>query len=77
MKTLIASLDRVGRIMFLYYWHMDKFKERYGSQDMKSLEDSLTTIFDSLGDLILFLKEKTADVDSLLTSGNLELDGSV
>jgi len=60
---LMLGLDRIGRIMFMYYWHFDKFKERYGSQDMPELEDNLTNVFDNLGDLTLFLKQKTIEPD--------------
>lgn len=60
---LMLGLDRVGRILFMYYWHFDKFKERYGSQDMPELEDNLKNVFDNLGDLTIFLKQKTIEPD--------------
>jgi hypothetical protein len=60
---LMLGLDRVGRILFMFYWHWDKFKERYGQQDMPELEDNLKNVFDNLGDLTIFLKQKTIEPD--------------
>jgi hypothetical protein len=62
---LLLGLDRLGRILFMYYWHNDKFSERYGQEDMAKLEDSLRNVFSSLGELTLFLKQKTIDVDAV------------
>lgn len=60
---LLLGLDRVGRILFMYYWHNDKFKDRYGQQDMTELEDNLRNVFKNLGELTLFLKQKTIEPD--------------
>lgn len=60
---LLLGLDRVGRILFMYYWHNDKFKDRYGQQDMAELEDNLRNVFKNLGELTLFLKQKTIEPD--------------
>lgn len=58
---LMLGLDRIGRILFMYYWHNEKFKDRYGQQDMSELEDSLKNTFKGLGELTLFLKQKTIE----------------
>lgn len=60
---LMKALDRLGRILFLFYWHNDEFMDRYGKSDMPELEDTLRNAFEVVGDLLLFLKEK--DVDPL------------
>jgi hypothetical protein len=60
---LLLGLDRIGRILFMYYQHNDRFRERYGQQDMADMEDSLRTCFKSLGELVLFIKQKTVEVD--------------
>lgn len=65
---LLLGLDRIGRIMFMFYWHADKFKERYGQQDMAELEDNLRNVFKNLGELTLFLKQKTIEPDLTETS---------
>jgi hypothetical protein len=56
---LTVGLDRVGRILFLFYWHNDKFEDRYGPEEMSQLEDSLKNVFKGCGDLVLFLKQKS------------------
>lgn len=60
---LLLGLDRIGRILFMFYWHYDKFKERYGQQDLPELEDNLRNVFTNLGELTLFLKQKTIEPD--------------
>jgi hypothetical protein len=34
MKDLMKGMDKLGRILFLFYWHGDKFQDRYGKEDM-------------------------------------------
>lgn len=58
---LMRGLDRLGRILFSFYWHGEEFQERYGKQDMPELEDSLRNAFEQLGDVVLFLKQKTVE----------------
>ncbi len=61
LPDLIKGVDRLGRILFMFYWHQDKFAERYGKQDMPELEDSLRNAFEMNGDVVLFLKQKTIE----------------
>lgn len=61
LPDLIKGVDRLGRILFMFYWHQDKFAERYGKQDMPELEDSLRNAFEMNGDVVLFLKQKTVE----------------
>ena len=58
---LILGLDRIGRIYFLFLQHNEEFEERYGQEDMIELEDNLRNTFESVGDLVLFLKQKTVE----------------
>lgn len=60
LKDMIQGMDKVGRMLFLFYWHRDEFEDRYGAEDLVKLEDTLKDVFTSLGDLVLFLKNKTA-----------------
>jgi len=71
---LMLGLDRVGRILFMYYWHFNKFKDRYGSQDMPELEDNLKNVFDNMGDLTLFLKQKTIEPEVSGATAEAELE---
>jgi hypothetical protein len=61
MGDLMKGLDRLGRILFLFYWHGEKFQERYGKGDMIELEDGIRNAFEYLGDLVLFLKQRAVD----------------
>ena len=76
MGELTSGLDKLGRIMFMFYWHGDRFAERYGKSDMPELEDSLRNAFEMLGDVILFLKQKTIDPYPEESSSDVDL-GSV
>jgi len=57
----MKSVDKLGRLLFLFYWHQDDFKERYGKNSLPEMEDSLRNAFESLADIVLFLKEKTIE----------------
>jgi hypothetical protein len=65
---LIKAMDRLGRMLFLFYWRNEDFKDHYGQQDLIKLEDSLRDVFSSTGDLIIFLREKSVDFDTLFSS---------
>lgn len=59
LPELIKGMDRLGRILFQFYWHGDAFAERYGKADMPELEDSLRNVFDGTGDVVQFLQQKS------------------
>jgi len=61
IPDLVKGMDRMGRILFMFYWHQDQFADRYGKQDLPELEDSLRNAFEMNGDVILFLKQKTIE----------------
>jgi hypothetical protein len=61
LSDIVVGLDRIGRLLFMYYWHNDKFRDRYGDDEMKELEDALRNTFKSNGELVLFLKKRTND----------------
>lgn len=61
LPDLVKGMDKLGRILFMFYWHQDKFADRYGKQDLPELEDSLRNAFEMLGDVTLFLKQKTIE----------------
>lgn len=58
LGDLMKALDKLGRILFMFYWHQEEFEDRYGKQDLPELEDSLRNAFEVMGDVCLFLKEK-------------------
>lgn len=56
---LIKAMDRLGRILMLFYWHSEDFEERYGREDLPEMEDTLKNTFESMGDLILKLRQRS------------------
>lgn len=60
LDDLLKSVDRVLRILFLFYWHGEAFEDRYGKADLPELEDTLRNAAEVMGDLVLFLKTKAA-----------------
>ena len=69
LGDLMNAVDKLGRLLFMFYWHNEDFEERYGKADMPELEDSLRNAFEVLGDVVLFLKEKTirTGTDDMMT----------
>jgi hypothetical protein len=65
LGDLMKAQDRLGRLLFLLYWHSEDFADRYGEQDMPELEDTIRNAFEGLGDLVLFLKQKTVEPATL------------
>lgn len=58
IPDFMDTIDRLGRILFLFYWKHEDFNQRYGSDDMVQMEDHLRSVFKQLGELTLNLKEK-------------------
>jgi len=79
LPDLMRGMDRVGRLLFLFYWHNDEFKEKYGNEDMAELERSLRDVFQSMSDLILYLSKKTVSTDRAVAAlaGDLSEDLAV
>lgn len=60
-SRMMQGMDATGRMLFLLYWHMDMFEDRFGGDDTGQMEDNLKETFLQLGDLILFIKDKNID----------------
>lgn len=72
LSTLVECVDALGRLLFNFYWHQEEFEDRYGKSDMPELEDSIRNAFESVGDVTLYLKEKT--IESPFDDGDIDLD---
>ena len=72
LGSLVEALDALGRLLMNFYWHQEEFEDRYGKSDLPELEDSLRNAFESLGDITLFLKEKT--IESPFDEGDVDLE---
>jgi len=58
LPVLEDGLDRIGRILFLFYWKPEDFVKAFGSDDQDQLENKLVSNFKSFGALILELTQK-------------------
>lgn len=58
IPELRKALDRVGRILFLFYWKNKEFAERYGTEDIAEMEATIRGVFKNYGDLVLELEQK-------------------
>lgn len=59
IPSITVGMDRLGRILFLIYWHYNDFAERYGEDELSEMLDNLSTVFQQLGDMLLSLKQRT------------------
>jgi hypothetical protein len=53
------ALDRLGRILFLFYWKPRDFEDAYGADDMTNLENQILSNFKSFGSLVLDLLKRS------------------
>lgn len=63
IPQFLQAIDRLGRVLFLYYWKNEDFGERYGTSDTVEMEDTLRSVFKQFGDLTLTLRRKAVDID--------------
>ena len=61
MPDLEQGLDKLGRLLFLFYWKPEDFSRAYGTDDQTQLENKLSSCFKSLGDLVIELLRKNRD----------------
>jgi hypothetical protein len=45
--------------LFVLNWHYEDFEERYGKDDLMEFQDNLKSTFESLGQLVVFMKRRT------------------
>jgi hypothetical protein len=43
LGDLMKGVDKLGRLLFMFYWHQEEFADRYGKSDLPELEDSSAT----------------------------------
>lgn len=66
IPDLETALDRIGRMIFLFYWKPEDFADLYGEDDQTGLENMLLSTFSSYGELVLeILKKRKAFSDSV------------
>ncbi len=74
ISDMTLGMDRLGRTLFLYYWHNEKFEEKYGKQDMQQIEGNLRNVFKNTGDIVLFLKKKSVEPAMSVRTSEPRLD---
>lgn len=75
-RDLLKSMDRLGRILLLFFWHNEEFADRYGKNDLPDLEDAIRNAFDAIGEVALFLKEKDVEPLGGLQSGEASVENT-
>jgi hypothetical protein len=66
VKDLETALDKLGRMLFLYWWKSDKFIEKYHDSDLRETEDSIRNLFQNLGSLLYKFKVKKMNIANLV-----------
>lgn len=61
LPDFLDTLDKLGRVLFLFYWKADNFIERYGEDGYSDMENSLKATYNSFGELVHMLREKAID----------------
>lgn len=59
LPLLERSVDRMCRLLLLFYWHNSEFSETYGQDELAEFEDVLLTSIKTVGQLTLFLRQKS------------------
>lgn len=59
LPDMEEALDRLGRILFLFYWKPRDFEDAYGTDDMTNLENQILSNFKSFGSLVLDLTKRS------------------
>lgn len=58
LGDLMKGMSSLGTLRFQYLWHGQEFEDRFGAAELPELEDSIVNTFESLGDVVLKLKQK-------------------
>jgi hypothetical protein len=67
IPEFIDNLDRMIRLLLLFYWHNAEFADNYGIDEMADFEDLLLSTIKTTGKTILFLKQKSVESSSGMT----------
>ena len=61
LPNLVKGLDSIGRLLFNFYWHHDRYEDRFDAGELPELEDAMRNSFENLGELTLKLKQKAIE----------------
>jgi hypothetical protein len=73
-KSLLSTINKLGRQIFSFYSHKSEYSDAYGADELPDLEAMLLSAFETCGDLFIALLRKAPDaaVDmdaSILSTG--------
>jgi len=58
IHDLVRALDKLGRTLFMFYWHAEDLQDRFGKQELKDMEENVKDVFKKMGTTILELQKK-------------------
>jgi hypothetical protein len=61
IPELVDNLDRMCRLLLLFYWHNSEFAEEYGIDEMADFEDLILSTIKSTSKVVLFLKQRAVE----------------
>lgn len=61
IPELVDNLDRMCRLLLLFYWHNQEFADEYGIDEMADFEDLLLSTIKSTAKVVLFLKQRAVE----------------
>jgi hypothetical protein len=61
IPELVDNLDRMCRLLLLFYWHNSDFSEEYGIDEMADFEDLILSTIKSTAKVVLFLKQRAVE----------------
>jgi hypothetical protein len=61
IPELVDNLDRMCRLLLLFYWHNSDFAEEYGIDEMADFEDLILSTIKSTAKVVLFLKQRAVE----------------
>jgi len=61
IPELVDNLDRMSRLLLMFYWHNADFSEQYGIDEMADFEDLLLSTIKSTAKIVLFLKQRSVE----------------
>ena len=73
LPAVMDCMDEVGKALIKLYYDPSVYEDRYGAKDLPELKSGLENSFNQLGDLGIFLSEKTTEPFGFSNKG-LSLD---
>lgn len=68
IPDLKRAMDRIGRMLFLYFYQADKFADKYNQTELRETEESLRNLFKDMGKVVHKFGTKKAKVHGMIES---------